>query len=84
MEEESAFNKLLEEDRKKALNNHRIEGYVNIEETREPLPYATVLLSDLEDKEIGHTATDSTSHLKITVVYGTGSYIEDFRSGIHG
>ena len=73
MEEESAFNKLLEEDRKKALNNHRIEGYVNIEETQEPLPYATVLLSDLEDKEIGHTATDSTGHFN-TVVYGTGSY----------
>ena len=72
-EEETTSNKLLEEDREKALNNHRIQGYVNIGETQEPLPYATVLLSDLEDKVVGHTATDSAGHFN-TVVYGTGNY----------
>lgn len=58
---------------KRVLGNHRIHGVVQMNESGDPVPFATIVVADLEDKIVGHGATDSIGHFDMQV-RGTGTY----------
>lgn len=55
------------------LRDHLISGLVRVNESDEPVPHATILVSDIDDKIVGHGASDSIGYFNMKV-HGTGDY----------
>lgn len=55
------------------LRDHLISGLVKVDKSDEPVPHATILVSDIDDKIVGHGASDSIGYFNMKV-HGTGDY----------